>query len=223
MIILSLEGNIGAGKSSLLRRVESRLPPGVKIHMEPVHLFQNFKGENPLKLFYQDPKEYAFFTQSHIIEAQCTYFCERVQVEPIRILLSERNLFSPIMFTNTFFKMGWLSQMETEKLVENSQKIIRNVLQNKPMGADYMFYLQEYPQVCQRRIRQRGREGENSITDIYLSQLESEYEDYCEKFAEKNGQFSLRLIPPTISRKQKEEALLDFIEDIIKKHQNVWA
>ena len=74
MIIVSLEGNIGSGKSTLLQHIEPRLPHGVKILMEPVHLFEDFKGRNPLKLYYENPQKYAFFFQNHIIESQYLNF-----------------------------------------------------------------------------------------------------------------------------------------------------
>ena len=222
MIILAVEGNIGSGKSSLLRRIDPHLPPGVKILMEPVHMFQHFNNHNPLKLFYQEPKKYAFFTQSHIIDAQQEHYNKQVQEQqPIKILLSERSLFAPIIFTNTLFKMGWLSQIEREKLLGYSQKTIRTSLEDKPMGADYIFYIDERPYVCKGRIHQRGREGEEVITHSYLTCLEKEYLDYCDAFVKNHGNLSLRKVPATMPRSQKLEALSAFIVDILRQEQNV--
>jgi len=217
MIILSVEGNIGAGKSSLLRRVEPRLPPGVKILMEPVHLFQNFNGQNPLKVFYEDPQKNAFFLQNHIIDMQYLHFSQVVNSgEPIQILLSERTLFSPIIFTNVLFKTGWLTQMEKAKLLEYSENVIGNAIPSQPMGCDYLFYLHEHSSVCRNRILQRAREGEQSITTAYLSRVEQEYSEYCATFRRNRGPLSLRMIPSLFSGKQKEETLLNFIDQILK-------
>ena len=220
MIILSVEGNIGAGKSSILRRTEPHLPPGVKILMEPVGSFQNYKDMNPLKLFYEDPTKYAFFAQNHIIEAHYKHFLEQLQMQQsVSILVTERTLYSSVVFTNALFKMGWLNEMEKEKLLEYSQKMIANVSPDTPMGAHYVFYLNEYPHVCMKRILERGRQGEKSISCTYLSQLEAEYHDYCEKFMKKHGSFSLRMAPATIPREEKEHDLLKFIDKIIREQQ----
>ena len=220
MIILSIEGNIGCGKSSILRRIEPRLPPGVKVLMEPLGSFQDYKGSNPLKLFYENPTKYGFFTQSHIIESQYKHFCEQVQMQqPISILLAERTLFSPIVFSNAIFKMGWISEMEKEKLQEYSQRIIANACPDVPMGAHYIFYVREYPHICQSRILERSRPGETDISCTYLSQLEEEYHNYCDAFVKRHGSFSLRIVPSTIPRKEKEEDLLKFIDKILGEHR----
>lgn len=222
MIILSVEGNIGCGKSSILQQIESRLPPDVKILMEPVDLFQAYKGGNPLKLFYDNPGKYAFFTQSHIIESQHQHFYEHIQMkEPISLLIAERSLFSPVVFTNTLFKMGWLTQIEKEKLHEYSQWVIANFCSDAPMGAHYIFYMHEHAHVCKSRISERARPGESVISCTYLSRLEEEYQKHCKKFTKKYGDLSLRMVPHTLSKSEKEEDLLDFVNKILQQQQNV--
>lgn len=221
MIILSVEGNIGAGKTSILRQIEARLPPAVKILLEPVGSFQDYQGSNPLKQFYENPSKYAFFTQSHIIDAQYKQFYEQIQLQqPISLLVTERSLFSPVVFTNALYKMGWLTQTEKEKLREYSQQVITKACPDTPMGAHYVFYMHEYPHVCHDRILERARQGENNISCMYLSRLNEEYNDYCEKFMKKHGASSLRMVPSTIPRKEKEEDLLKFIEQIITREQH---
>ena len=222
MIIVSIEGNIGAGKSSILRRIEPSLSQDVRILMEPVDSFQECNGENPLKLFYENPSKYAFFTQSHIIDSQYKQFNEQIQTkEPVTVLLSERSLFSTIVFTNTLHKMGWLTELEKEKLNEYSKQTIAKTCPDAPMGAHYIFYMHEYPHVCKNRIQERGRQGENAISCKYLSELQNAYFEYCDNFKKKCGNFSLRMVPPTMSRQEKEQELLDFIISIKQKEQNV--
>ena len=222
LIILAIEGNIGAGKSTILRCIEPALSPDVQILMEPVDLFQEYKGTNPLKLFYENPSKHAFFTQRHIIDSQCKQFYEQMQAkEPISLLLTERTLFSSIVFTNTLHKMGWLTENEKEKLSEYSKQTITNMCPDAPMGAHYIFYIHEYPHVCKNRIEERGRQGENAISCKYLSELQNTYLNYCASFKEKHGNFSLRIVPPTLSRQEKEQELLDFIVNIKHKQQDV--
>lgn len=220
MIILSVEGNIGSGKSTVLQEVKARLPPNAKILMEPVNSFQEYNGTNPLKLFYEYPSKYAFFTQRHIIDSLYKHFREQVQEkEHISLLLCERNLFSSIVFTNVLFRMGWLTDNEKEKLHGYSQQMLAKVCPDIPMGAHYVFYIHELPQVCQNRIFKRGREGESVISCEYLSYLEEEYNDYREKFTKTYGDFSLWMVPPDRSRQEKVEDLLTFVNQILKKER----
>lgn len=221
MKILCIEGNIGSGKSSLMRRIEPLLPSNVKILMEPVHLFSYYKGFSPLKAFYDDPKKYAFFLQNHVIDSQLKHFRQQVNLgggeEKIKLLISERTLYSPILFTNTLFKSGCLTPMEKEKLHEYSQNVIHTTLCNKPMGADYLFYLHLPPLDCIQRIRIRGRDGEEGITTGYLSTLEHEYSTYIATFNKLYGETAVRKVEVGSNRKPIEEALLTFIGDILKR------
>lgn len=225
MIILSVEGNIGSGKSSLMRRIQHRLPSNVKLLMEPVHLFSDYKGSNPLKTFYADPKRYGFFLQTHIIDSQLAHFQNKVQQREedegkIRLLISERNLYSPIIFTHTLFKSECLAPMERDKLIEHSQNVLETTLPNKSMGADYLFYLHLRPTNCKKRIQVRGREGEEGITTQYLSRLEHEYASYIETFKRTRGATAVRTVEGGDTKRWTiEEALLAFIFDILEQQQ----
>ena len=187
--------------------------------MEPVHLFQNFNGYNPLKLFYENPQKYAFFLQNHIIEAQCDHFVQHVLKcsTSVDILLCERTLFSPKVFTKVLYRSGCLTMMEMDKLLQCSDKTLAKYCPACPLGADYLFYLEETPQVCQQRIRSRGREGEESITGDYLKLVEDEYKQYVTDFVKLKGDLCLRSAPGDMSRVKREEALLNFIDDIRKE------
>ena len=64
-IIISLEGNIGAGKSTFLEYFEKHLGEDSKwmFLKEPVHIWETIKdnnGKTVLANFYEDPNKYAF-------------------------------------------------------------------------------------------------------------------------------------------------------------------
>ena len=63
--IISLEGNIGAGKSTFLEHLEKNIGKnsGWIFLREPVHIWEQIKdenGETVLANFYKNPEKYAF-------------------------------------------------------------------------------------------------------------------------------------------------------------------
>ena len=73
----SIEGLVGAGKSSLIKCLPTLLEPeGCKIVSEPVHLYTSFMEGlyNPLEELQMDPIQSVVAGQSHIIQlARCYY------------------------------------------------------------------------------------------------------------------------------------------------------
>jgi deoxyadenosine/deoxycytidine kinase len=61
--LISVEGNVGVGKSTFLRNITSE---NVQILMEPDHLWRNVKGVNLLEKYYRKPQKYAFAFQSYV-------------------------------------------------------------------------------------------------------------------------------------------------------------
>ena len=67
-IVLSLEGNIGAGKSTILNALERQLgkDSGWLFLKEPVHIWETIQdkdGKSILCKFYENPSKYAFSFQ----------------------------------------------------------------------------------------------------------------------------------------------------------------
>ncbi len=61
-MLLSLEGNIGAGKSTFIKILQKNLINIYETIPEPVAEWQNIsgKGGNLLELLYSDPKRWAY-------------------------------------------------------------------------------------------------------------------------------------------------------------------
>ena len=65
-LVLSLEGNIGAGKSTFLNLLKQNNSIDFELIQEPVSEFQNVanKGINLLDLFYKDTKRWCYALQT---------------------------------------------------------------------------------------------------------------------------------------------------------------
>ena len=55
---IAIEGNIGAGKSTLINYFKQF--EEVQVHAEPLDKWQNVNGENLLAKLYEDPKRWTF-------------------------------------------------------------------------------------------------------------------------------------------------------------------
>jgi deoxyadenosine/deoxycytidine kinase len=56
--VVSVEGNIGSGKSTMLQYYSEL--DDVQLHPEPVEKWQNLNGHNLLEKLYADPKRWSF-------------------------------------------------------------------------------------------------------------------------------------------------------------------
>ena len=73
--MILLQGNIFAGKTTLLQKLEQSLSGEdnvtIKVEHEPVQRFQSFYGNyliNPLEHFYKNPADNAFIFQNYVID-----------------------------------------------------------------------------------------------------------------------------------------------------------
>ena len=158
--ILSVEGNIGSGKSTFVRILKERYPH-VAFLQEPVNEWMSItdeSGENILEKFYKDQKKYAFPFQlmayiSRIAQLQRTnadlIICERC-------VLTDRHVFAQMLYDG-----GMMEKIHWE--------IYNKWFDHFNAQIDGHIYIKTSPITCQKRIIERKREGEV----IELSYLEN--------------------------------------------------
>ncbi len=152
---VSVDGNIGSGKSACLRALEAALPD-VPCFPEPVEEWGDL-----LRLYYEAPSEWAFPFNLKVMlsfreaarHAQCL-----VERSP----LASRHVFSQLLYND-----GVLNCHEWELFKE-----YHDVLAWKP---DVIFYIDTPAEVCLERVRQRGRQCEQAIELAYLKRVEFQY------------------------------------------------
>ena len=156
-----VEGAIGVGKTTLVRRLTESLGA--------LSVFEVFE-ENPfLKDFYSDRKRYAFQTEMF-------FLLERYrQLES----LSQPDLFSPYMIADYLFEKSRLFARETLREDEFAlfDQMFHILSRNVPR-PDLVFYLTAPVDVLMKRIATRGRPYERSIEPAYLENLGRIYEEH---------------------------------------------
>ena len=190
--IIAIDGNIGAGKTTLMDRLEEQYQDcdDVVVLREPVHLWTNLltegnqgqgqgqcqgqcndKNENLLQLFYTDPTKYAFLFQLHIFRTSLNEM-QRVLSDPnIRIVFCERSLESSRrVFAQMLRDAGNMTAIEFVLY----ESMFTDEIVSKYYPTE-IVYLDASVDVCHDRICTRARTGEEAIPKDYLSKCAAYY------------------------------------------------
>jgi len=165
---LVVAGNIGAGKSSLVRLLSERL--GFRPCFEPV-------AENPyLEDFYRDMASWALQSQlfflSHRLRAYRTLMDDPRSIVQDRSLYEDAEVFARNLHENgTMSERDWLTY---RSLYENATALLP--------APDLVIYIRASAATLKSRIARRGRGFETAITDGYLEGLNGLYESWIEGF-----------------------------------------
>jgi deoxyadenosine/deoxycytidine kinase len=169
--IVSIEANIGAGKTTVLQHLQKMLDnQSVLILEEPVDEWTT-TIPSVFTEYYKDTTKYAFSIQTMI------YSSIRKRLENISsqypVIVTERSLGT---CSNVFAKMLY----DNGQLNEIEYKIYNNYVSNDPILPNIMIYLKTTPEFCYKNIQTRSRKGENQITLEYLQQCHDAHESWCE-------------------------------------------
>jgi deoxyguanosine kinase len=155
---LVVEGPIGAGKTSLARRLAARM--GAELLLEQ-------PAENPfLARFYQDMPRYALQTQLFFL------FQRARQVEP----LAQTDMFRRPTVSDFLLDKDPLFAritLSSEELALYQR--IYDALRPHAPAPDLVVYLQAQPAILVERVRRRAAPFERGISDDYLALLAESY------------------------------------------------
>eukprot|EP01091_Cochliopodium_minus_P000327 TRINITY_DN1031_c3_g1_i1.p1 TRINITY_DN1031_c3_g1~~TRINITY_DN1031_c3_g1_i1.p1 ORF type:complete len:248 (-),score=68.66 TRINITY_DN1031_c3_g1_i1:68-811(-) len=173
-----VEGNIGAGKTTLTKKLGEKY--GSKIFFEPT-------AKNPfLENFYKEPKKYAFRMQLWLLKHRYKAYNEALitmKKNDVGIVM-DRSIFSDYTFAKLNMMEGNISKEEFKIYLELRDKMLKNVVY-----PDHVIYLKVSVDECHRRIhdiRKRKEEISTGIPKPYLAGLEECYEDLLQQLCLKN-------------------------------------
>ena len=165
--IYSIEGNIGAGKTTILEQIESLGNPRISVVREPVDAWTSIRdsnGENILEKFYKDPKSYSFPFQVLAFNTRLnTLKTAIVEYSHCDVILCERSLHADgYIFAKMLYDDGFIDEI-SYRIYE---KMYSNGIHEFPLSG--VIYLDVEPDICAERILKRGRMGEENIKMDYL-------------------------------------------------------
>jgi deoxyadenosine/deoxycytidine kinase len=178
-ILVSIEGNIGAGKSSIIRKMKEKYAsnPDVVFVEEPVHIWDGIcdeAGTPILKLFYENPEKHAFAFQQMAYITRITLLRKTIKENPhCKVIICERSLDADRnIFAKMLFDDGIISKVCFQ---------IYNLIYDEftcGFPIDRCIYIDADPEVCAERISKRARSGESGIALTYLAKCKKYHDDW---------------------------------------------
>ncbi len=154
-----IEGNIGAGKTSLSNKIASDY--NAKLILEQF-------AENPfLPKFYEEPEKYSF-------PLEMSFLADRYN--QLKSELSEQDLFKSFTIADYYFMKSLIFSKQTLK--DDEYKLYSqffHIIYNSLPKPDLYVYLHSDVDKLLANIKMRGRNYEQEITADYLLKIQNSY------------------------------------------------
>ena len=187
-LIISIEGNIGSGKSSIMKFLSIHLNSYIKKNgkslnicylQEPVEIWNTFtdkNNENIIQKYYQDQKKYAFQFQMMAYISRLSQFKDALS-KNYDVIFTERSILTD---KNVFAKMLY----DSEKIEEIEYKIYNKWFYEFSNYIDNIkiYYIKTNPNICFDRIIKRNRKGEEEIPLDYLNSCHDYHEKWLNQY-----------------------------------------
>lgn len=212
-MLFSIEGNIGSGKSTLIRALKNEFTtisdmPVIFVD-EPVaqwETIQSEDGKNMIELFYGNPTRYSFAFQMMAYISRLSLLQEAIKNHPKAIIITERCLLTDYFI---FAKLLYENKSMLKEEYEIYQRWFHS-FQDIPLHG--IIYVRTDVKVAFERCKLRSRPGE-SIDEAYLKQCHDKHEEWIQEECD-------LIIDNNIT--EQEEALWmihDYISDMVWQYK----
>lgn len=162
---IAIEGNIGAGKTSLATKIANDQNGRL--------ILEQFDDNPFLAKFYDNPERYAF-------PLELSFLAERYQ--QLRTELSNQELFHDFTISDYFLNKSVIFARKT--LNEDEYQLffrLFNIMNANLPRPELLVHLYVNTRRLQTNIQMRGRSYEQKIPDDYLEKIQSSYFDYLKQ------------------------------------------
>lgn len=166
---ITIAGNIGVGKSTLVKLLAD--------HVGWIPVFEAV-SENPyLADFYDNMRRWSF-------QSQVFFLSRRLQqhhglLQQANSVIQDRSVYEDAeIFARNLYRQGDMSERDWQCYLDLYETL--TLLLPPP---DLVIYLQASLPTLRRRIAQRGRTYEQTISDEYLLRLNTLYDEWAGRFA----------------------------------------
>lgn len=175
-IIISIEGNIGSGKSTLVKILKERYTDEILFVDEPVNDWKNIKmnKKNLIEHFYSDQKKYGYLFQSIAFITRLKKIKNAIDNPKYKIIITERSMESDkFLFAKMLYEQKTLNELQWNAY--NYWFDFFNIKMN------YFIYVRTDVDKCVERIKIRSRSGEENIPLDYLNDLHNNHDNWLLK------------------------------------------
>ena len=179
--IISIEGNIGSGKSTILKYLKESLKDktgdtrNIIFLQEPVDEWSQIKDKNNVSIlekFYNNQAKYSFAFQMMAYISRLSLLKNAIEKNPNAIIITERCLNTDrYVFAKMLYDSGMIEDVEYQIYLNWFDHFLYMQKLQK------VIYLQTDPNVCFYRINKRDREGESNISLEYLQKCHKYHEE----------------------------------------------
>jgi deoxyadenosine/deoxycytidine kinase len=196
-LYISIEGNIGCGKSTFLSHlreqntfldnwVKNNGYVGYNLLGEPIEdwlALKDVHGKHLLEKFYGDMKNYSFvFQMNALLSKLKDYHTKMLVGMGPQLFIGDRSI-------HTDFNIFVSGLMEDNKMSPDEisaykgyYEMMMDVFKMRP---NKIIYLRSSPEMCYQRIQNRGRDAELAIPLGYLEHLHEKHESWLFKGIER--------------------------------------
>ena len=184
-IIISIEGNIGAGKSTILEELKARMSGSddIKFVKEPVDIWETVQdedGKTILEKFYENSKMYAFQFQVMALTTRLSLLRNTIRANPnCKVIICERSVEAD--------KQIFAKMLHTDGIISYMDYKIYCLLATEHASdfvVDGYVYINADADICHQRISKRSRTGESQIELEYLQKCKKYHDDWLENYKE---------------------------------------
>lgn len=176
-MIIAVEGNIGAGKSTFLGACQEFLGDSVHVVYEMVGEWTSFKdcdtGLSIFDMFYKEKDRYTFVFQSYVLLSRINAIKTAQENHPDKVILCERSFLTDLeVFAKSLREAKEMSDVEWQ-VYQRWHELVQGVV-NIPLAGQ--IYLRADPSVCMQRIKTRARQSEDTISETYIAKLHEQHD-----------------------------------------------
>lgn len=205
-IIISIDGNIGSGKSTLIDILKCHYKGDVVVLEEPVDKWKDISddksGENIITKFYKNKNKYSFSFQMLALITRINLIRNIIKNNPDIMIVAERSIMSDkSIFCDMMYDEGYISEIDYKVYLTLYNEFIKEL----PISG--VIYLNTTPKTCFRRILTRDRKGEDISLD-YLTKCNNYHDKWLKSsktmFIKLNGDDNVYKNPLIVRKWIKE-------------------
>lgn len=183
-MIISVEGNIGSGKSTILKILRKKYNDNDIIFVdEPVSEWNQIKAGDKtiLELFYQDKDKYSFTFQVMAYITRLRKLLEAIDNNPDKVIICERSIYTDkYVFAKMLYQQGFINEIEWQ-----TYNYWFDTFKEKTK-LDSIIYVSTEPSICFDRIKKRNRTGESNIPLEYLEHCHRLHQEWLSENKDHN-------------------------------------